>query len=71
MIRWQQNGWLGEPGSETANRRKTLFFEQGGMYELEDFRAKAGMLDLLESDIMLMAQELQILLHEVASRKSV
>lgn len=68
VARWHRDGWLGEPGSETEQQRSRLFFGNGGSYEIEDLRAQAAMLDLLESDIMLMAHELHMLLREVLSR---
>ncbi len=71
VARWRRNGWLGEPGSEKEQQRMSLFFGNGGTYEIEDLRAQAAMLDLLESDIMLMAHELHVLLREVLSRDAV
>lgn len=71
LARWKRDGWLGEPNSERTQRRIKLFFGKGGAYEIEDLRAHAAMLDLLESDIRLMAQELHLLLREVLSRDAV
>ena len=36
-----------------------------GPYEIEDFRARAARLDLLESDINLMSQDLERLMEEI------
>jgi len=71
LLRWRQDDWLGQAGSDTERRRRTLFFGDGGSYEIEDLRAQAAMLDLLESDIALMAQELHLLMREVLSREAV
>lgn len=65
ILRWRQDGRLGEAGSEREQRRVTLFFGEGGSYGIEDLRARAAMLDLLESDINLMSQDLERLLEEI------
>ena len=65
IMRWRQDGRFGEAGSELEQRRTALFFGDGGSYEIEDLRARAAMLDLLESDINLMSQDLERLLEEI------
>jgi hypothetical protein len=65
ILRWRQDGRLGEAGSERERRRVALFFGDGGSYDIEDLRARAAMLDLLESDINLMSQDLERLLEEI------
>ncbi len=65
IIRWRQDGRFGEAGSELEQRRTALFFGEGGSSEIEDLRARAAMLDLLESDINLMSQDLERLMEEV------
>lgn len=65
IARWRQDGRFGEPGSETEERRIALFFGEGGSYEIEDLRARAAMLDLLEADVNLMSQDLEELMQEV------
>ncbi|MGC4096515.1 MAG: hypothetical protein QM706_05310 [Nitrospira sp.] len=65
VLRWRQDGRLGEAGSEREQRRIALFFGDGGSYDIEDLRARAAMLDLLESDINLMSQDLEQLLEEI------
>ena len=67
ISRWQEDGRLGTPGSETEQRRLALFFGEGGTYEIEDLRARASMLDLLEADVNLMSEHLQLLMQEVLS----
>ncbi|HEY6260161.1 MAG TPA: hypothetical protein VIW47_01110, partial [Nitrospiraceae bacterium] len=57
-------------GSETEQRRIALFFGEGGSYEIEDLRARAAMLDLLESDINLMSQDLERLMEEILLQSS-
>lgn len=64
VLRWRQDGRLGEGGSETERRRIELFFGRGGAYEIEDLRARAAMLDLLEADVNLMSQDLERLMQE-------
>jgi hypothetical protein len=70
ITRWRQDGRLGEAGSETEQRRITLFFGQGGSYDIEDLRARAAMLDLLEADINLMSQDLERFMQEVLAREA-
>lgn len=65
ILRWRQDGRLGEAGSKREQRRVALFFGDGGSYDIEDLRARAAMLDLLESDINLMSQDLERLLEEI------
>jgi hypothetical protein len=68
ITRWRQHGRLGEAGSATEQRRLALFFGQGGTYEIEDLRARAAMLDLLEADVNLMSQDLEQLMQEALVR---
>ena len=65
ILRWRQDGRFGEAGSELEQRRTALFFGEGGSYEIEDLRARAAMLDLLESDINLLSQDLERLMEEI------
>jgi len=65
IIRWRQDGRFGEAGSETEQRRIALFFGEGGSYEIDDLRARAAMLDLLEADVNLMSQDLERLMEEI------
>lgn len=68
IARWHQHGRFGNPGSDTEQRRITLFFGDGGTYGIDDLRARAAMLDLLEADISLMSQDLELLLQEVRAQ---
>jgi hypothetical protein len=65
ITRWRRDGRLAEAGSPAEGRRIELFFGEGGSYTIEDLRARAAMLDLLEADINLMSQDLEGLLQEV------
>lgn len=65
LDRWRQDGRLGESGSKTEERRLRLFFGEGGQYEIDDLRARAAMLDLLEADVNLMNQHLQVFMQEI------
>jgi hypothetical protein len=68
IVRWRQDGRLGEPGSDVERRRVALFFGEGGVYDIEELRARAAMLDLLEADVNLMNQDLNLLIGEVLAR---
>lgn len=70
ISRWRQHGRLGEPGSDTEQRRIALFFGEGGLYEIEELRARAAMLDLLEADVNLMSQDLERLLQEILASRA-
>ena len=54
IMRWRQDGRLGEAGSEQETRRIALFFGDGGSYSIEDLRDRAAMLELLKADVNLM-----------------
>ena len=62
---WRQEGRLGEPGSDIEHKRLGLFFGEGGVYELQDLRARAAMLNLLGSTVELMHQDLEMLIRQV------
>lgn len=62
---WQQEGGLGEPGSDIERKRISLLFGDGGVYELQDLRARAAMLKLLGSMVELMHQDLEMLIRQV------
>ena len=68
ILRWRHDGRLGRAGSYRQRRRIALFFGPGGVYEIQDLRARAAMLNLLEVDINLMTQDLNVLLEEVLVR---
>ena len=62
---WRREGRLGEPGSDIEQKRIALFFSEGGVYELQDLRARAAMLKMLASMIELMHQDLEMLIRQV------
>ncbi|OQW37249.1 MAG: hypothetical protein A4E19_13870 [Nitrospira sp. SG-bin1] len=62
---WRQEGRLGEPGSDIEEKRLALFFREGGVYELQDLRARAAMLKILASMVELMHQDLEMLIRQV------
>ncbi len=62
---WKQEGGLGEPGSDIEQKRIALLFSDGGVYELQDLRARAAMLKLLSSMVELMHQDLEMLIRQV------
>lgn len=62
---WQQEGRLGEPGSDIEHKRVALLFSDGGVYELQDLRARAEMLELLAGLVKLMHQDLEMLVRQV------
>jgi hypothetical protein len=61
---WGEEGRLGRPGKE-MERRKALFFGDGGVYAIEELRIRAEMLDQLKADVNLMSQDLNLLLREI------
>lgn len=65
ILQWREDGRLGTPGSDEEQRRIALLFGSGGTYEIEDLRARASMLDLLEADVNLMNEHLHLLMEEV------
>ena len=70
-MRWREDGRLGPPGSETEQHRIELFFGKGGRYTIDELRARAAMLDLLETDISLMHQGMNRLIRELLKRDKV
>jgi hypothetical protein len=68
IVRWREEGRLGKAGSEMERHRTQLFFGDGGTYDIEELRARAAMLDLLETDISLMHQGLNRLIRELLVR---
>jgi hypothetical protein len=68
ILRWREDGRLGTAGSDTEGQWIALFFGPGGVYEIDDLRARAAMLNLLEVDINLMTQDLNVLIEEVLVR---
>jgi hypothetical protein len=69
--RWREEGRLGPPGSETEQHRIDLFFGNGGRYTIDELRARAAMLDLLETEISLMHQGMSRLIRELLKRDKV
>ena len=68
ILQWRENEGLATNGSGTERRRTALLFGYGGVYEIDDLRARAAMLSLLEADINLMTQDLNLLMEEVLIR---
>jgi hypothetical protein len=62
---WRQEGRLGESGSAIEQKRVPLLFGDGGVYELQDLRARSAMLRLLGSTVEMMHQDLETLIREV------
>lgn len=62
---WRQEGELGKPGSEIEHKRIALIFSDGGVYELQDLRVQASMLNLLAGMVKLMHQDLEMLIRQV------
>jgi hypothetical protein len=55
IARWREDGRIGQPGSKLEQRRIALLFGDGGVYHIDDLRARAAMLDLFEADVNLMS----------------
>jgi hypothetical protein len=71
IVRWREEGRLGPPGSDTERHRIDLFFGNGGRYTIDELRARAAMLDLLETEISLMHQGMNRLIRELLKRDKV
>ena len=67
---WRQEGRLGEPDSESESTRTALLFGEGGIYQVDDLRARTAMLEMLASVIDLMHEDLQWLAREIAAREA-
>jgi hypothetical protein len=67
---WNEQGRLGDPGSQEEQRRKALLFGEGGLYDSDDLHVREAMLQQLESSIQLMHQDLETLLREVLLRQA-
>lgn len=67
---WNDEGRLGEAGSNREQRRKELLFGTGGLYDSEDLHVREAMLQQLESSVQLMHQDLETLLREVLIRQA-
>ena len=65
IAEWREDGNLGSPGSETERHRIALFFGEGGLYSLDELRARADMFDSLRAVVNLMNQDLNLLFREV------
>ena len=65
---WRQQGRLGEQGSSQEQERIALFFGPGGLYSAPDLRARASMLETLQAQIQLLAEELEFFLRELQTR---
>ena len=65
IAEWRQDGYLGTPGSEIERQRIALFFGGGGLYSIEELRARADMFDSLRAVVNLMNQDLNLLFQEV------
>jgi hypothetical protein len=67
---WLSPERLGEPGSPEAERRAALLFGAGGVYSIEDLRARDAMLDMLEARVALFNQNIADLLRDVIHSES-
>lgn len=65
---WQQEGRLGELGSEEQLDRMALIFGEGGLYAAADLRARSAMLETLAATIRLIHDELEEFFHEITRR---
>lgn len=67
IAEWQDDGFIAKAG--TKDRRTTLLFGSGGVYEIEDLRARAQMLEELKTYVNRMVQQLHLLSREVSNRQ--
>jgi hypothetical protein len=68
LAEWRVPELLGAPGSETERRRAELLFGDGGAFTPGDLEIRDAMLDLLETTVALMNQDLRALLLELGAR---
>lgn len=61
---WRQLGRLGAPDSDIEGHRRSLFFGSGGEYMASELRARASMLQTLETTLRLLHEELEALIRE-------
>ncbi len=67
---WEEEGRLGEEGSQKEQERKDLLFGRGGLYDPEALHLREAMLHQLESSIQLMHQDMETLLRELLIRQA-
>ncbi len=67
---WREEGRLGEPGSSQEEKRIALLFGEGGLYGTDELYVREAMLQMLESNVQLMHQDLETLLREVLIRQA-
>ena len=65
---WRADGRLGEPGSQAERDRIALLLSRHGRFAVEDLLVRDAMLDLLQSDVALIHQDLERLLRELMAR---
>ena len=59
IAEWQDDGYIAKAG--TSDRRTSLIFSSGGVYEIEDLRARAQMLEELKTYVDGMVHQLHLL----------
>ncbi len=69
IAEWQNDGFIAQSG--TTNRRTDLLFSTAGLYEIEDLRIRAQMLEELKTYVNVMVQQLHLLSREVLSFRRV
>lgn len=62
---WRDASLLGKAGSEVEKRRIALVMGEDGVYDADDLSARNEMLDLLESTVSSMNQDISFLLQEL------
>lgn len=68
IAQWRTGDRLGPAQSQEERDRIALLFGPGGDYTIADLNARDAMLDLLESSVASMNQDLQLLLDELMKR---
>ncbi|MEO8328295.1 MAG: hypothetical protein ABI618_20815 [Nitrospirota bacterium] len=69
IAEWRDDGFITQPG--TMDRRTTLLFGKGGIYEIEDLRVRAQMLEELKTYVNVMVQQLHLLSQEILNSRQV
>lgn len=65
IAQWQQEDWLGAPGSALQAHRTELFFGPGGRYTIADLLAREALLDTLQARIAIFNQDIAALLRDL------
>lgn len=69
IAEWRNDGLIAEAGKQ--DRRATLLFGSGGLYDIDDLYARAQMLEVVKTSLSVMVQYLYRLSQEVSHHQQV